>query len=81
MRRIKIFFGAVLMTVLLVGCGETSEARFRVTDDDGSRYRIYRIVDTDTGVQYLSVPNGGTCVIVDRDGKPLIATGWRDYGE
>lgn len=71
------------MTVLLFGCGASRKttARFRVTDDADSYWSIYRIVDTETGVQYISVPNGGTCVIVDRDGKPLIANGWRDYGE
>ena len=83
-KRIIAILGAVVMTVLLFGCGasrETTTARFRVTDDGDTFWTIYRIVDTETGVQYISVPNGGTCVIVDRDGKPLIANGWRDYDE
>jgi len=31
---------------------------------------IYR--DNETGVQYISRFNCGTCVVVDRDGKPYI---------
>lgn len=39
-------------------------------------------VDTETGVQYLYVigySKGGLTVLVDSDGKPLIADGYGDY--
>ena len=76
---------AILLIVLIVlyfmaGCGmaEESESRFQVSANRGM-YSVYRIVDMETGVQYLTVNNGGTCVIVDKDGNPYLANGWRDY--
>lgn len=43
--------------------------------DSGSRALL---IDKETGVQYLAVGNHGIIVVVDADGKPLIANGWRD---
>ena len=40
------------------------------------------LVDSETGVQYLYVSTiyrAGLTVLVDRDGKPLIANGYGDY--
>lgn len=40
------------------------------------------IVDTETGVEYLWVRfdySGGLTVLVDHNGKPLIAEGYKDY--
>ena len=67
------------MIALLVGCGavdDTRQERMRIERYD--EYRIY--TDRDSGVQYLS-RGESLVVIVDRDGKPLIANGWRDYDE
>lgn len=36
-------------------------------------------IDTETGVCYLAM-RGGICVMVDHDGKPYVANGWRDEG-
>lgn len=33
------------------------------------------VVDTYTGVQYLRTSNGGVCVMVDAEGKPLVDKG------
>lgn len=77
--RITAVLWAVLMIAPLVGCGaadDTRPERMRIERYD--EYRIY--TDRDSGVQYLS-RGESLVVIVDRDGKPLIANGWRDYGE
>ena len=42
---------------------------------------IYIWVDTETGVCYIAKYEGGITVMVDRDGKPYVANGWRDYDE
>lgn len=68
------------MIALLNGCGqdvktlEYQEGRIRAELYDG--YRI--LTDRETGVQYLS-RGESLVVMVDHDGKPLIANGWRDY--
>lgn len=69
---------AMAMLALLIisacGCvdGETTEisnnGRVQVIET-GVMHVIY--IDTLTGVQYLRVYNGGVCVMVDADGKPL----------
>lgn len=69
---------AMAMLALLItsacGCvdGETTEisnnGRVQVIET-GVAHVIY--FDTLTGVQYLRVYNGGVCVMVDADGKPL----------
>ena len=38
-------------------------------------------IDTETGVCYWTTYKGGTCVMVNQDGTPFIANGWRDNGE
>ena len=51
-----------------------AEGRFVASDDSTtSKYTIF--IDRETGVQYLRV-SGGISVIVDQDGKPLIAEGY-----
>ena len=47
--------------------------------DRTSAYDIY--VDTDTGVCYLRGISGGYCVMVDHNGNPCIANGWRDWSD
>lgn len=40
------------------------------------------LIDSETGVQYLYVDGysrAGLTVLVDHDGKPLIAEGYKDY--
>lgn len=33
------------------------------------------VIDTYTGVHYLKTSNGGVCVMVDAEGKPLVDKG------
>lgn len=63
-----------LLTLALCGCtkAEASNHRLR-TLDTGLTYGIY--VDNLTGIQYLSTHQGGVCVMVDAEGKPLIWEG------
>lgn len=42
---------------------------------DHSYVKPYIYVDTVTGVHYLSDGEGGICVMVDADGKPLVDKG------
>lgn len=71
---------AMLALLIISACGgvdgETTEisnnGRLRVIET-GVMHVIY--VDTLTGVQYLRVYNGGVCVMVDADGKPLTLDG------
>lgn len=54
--------------------------RFKIIEGDISSQAI--LVDTETGVEYLWISEysrGGLAVIVDHNGKPLIAPGFKDY--
>lgn len=63
-----------LLTLALCGCvkAEAGTCRLR-TLEAGSLYTIY--IDNLTGVQYLKTYQGGVCVMVDAEGKPLIWEG------
>lgn len=53
---------------------EHSQQRFqRVIRDEGSPFNVY--VDTETHVMYLNSNYGGSCVMVDAEGKPLLWDG------
>ena len=64
-----------LLTLALCGCtkAEAGNRRLWVLDASPRYYEIY--VDNLTGVQYLRTYNGGVCVMVDTEGKPLIWEG------
>lgn len=82
----KVIIIAVLLILLfLSGCGSTYESpyfcecsseRFNIIESQPS-YSV--CVDTQTGVEYLMTSKGNVTVMVDKDGKPLLANGWRDY--
>ena len=72
---------AVLLCVILVSClsGCTfNESSTDISGNDGRMKMIFNdgfaiiYVDTETGVQYFSRNNAGTCVMVDENGVPLI---------
>ena len=74
---------AVLLCVILVSCLSACEFNERSTDISGNDGRMKIIfndgfaiiyVDTETGVQYFSRTDCGTCVMVDENGDPLILT-------
>lgn len=54
--------------------------RFRV-EAGGTNVGVSLVTDRDTGVQYLVNEHSGEMImLVDKDGNPYIANGWRDYG-
>lgn len=73
-RAIVIIMLVVLLSVSLCGCGKVEAGNRRLWIlDSGAMYGIY--VDNLTGVQYLRTNQGGVCVMVDTEGKPLIWEG------
>lgn len=76
----KYLITAILAAcVLISGCSNTTSVMQK--ESNAGRFRceygqVYLITDTRTGVQYLvwdEYYKGGVCVLVDRDGKPLLA--------
>lgn len=59
---------------------ETGQAlghdRFYIVEGDYNSQAIF--IDSETGVEYLWIC-GGLTILVDHNGKPLIAEGYRDY--
>lgn len=91
---LTIVFLALIMFVLLnaTGCGKSDDTEGvygnYFTEESSPRFTViesrpsYNIgVDTQTGVEYLFTSKGNVTVLVDQEGKPYIANGWRDYGE
>ena len=72
---------AVLLCVILVACLSGCGFNEKSTDTSGNNGRMKQIfndgrafiyVDTETGVQYFSRADCGTCVMVDENGSPVI---------
>ena len=81
----KHFVIALSVSILLAGCGRTrpdafdNPNRFRI-EAGGNSVGVALVTDRDTGVQYLmNTHTGDFTVLVDKDGKPYLANGWRDY--
>lgn len=75
----KRIVAMIALALVLFGCGNTTPV---LEDAENSgRFRsevgtVSIITDTRTGVQYLvweGFEKGGVCVLVDEDGKPLLA--------
>lgn len=66
MKRVIAITILTLLTLALCGCvkAEAGIYRFRRLDR-GASYVIY--VDNLTGIQYLRIPKGGLCVMVDAE--------------
>lgn len=71
---------AALLALGLSGCDNTTHVS--QTDNNAGRFHseagnVYVITDTRTDVQYLAWSyhdyGAGVCVLVDADGKPLLA--------
>lgn len=89
MKKSKLIFCGLLLSVVLTGCGnkETSDERYAIYG--GRKFLVisdvYRFddksviyVDTETRVQYLNFDYGhfsGVSVLVDADGKPILYEG------
>lgn len=76
----KYLIAAILAaSILISGCSNTTSVMQK--ESNAGRFKceyghVYLITDTRTGVQYLvwdEYYKGGVCVLVDRDGKPLLA--------
>ena len=92
LERLIVFIGIVFliaMTVILVrtAVGRAkadafdNPQRFRI-ESGGNSVGVALVTDRDTGVQYLMNTHSGTfTVLIDKDGKPYLANGWRDYDE
>ena len=83
MKKIASIILCVLLVFSLTACTlnasstdtSKSDGRMKLIFNDGFAI-IY--VDTETGVQYFSRSNCGTCVMVDENGNPVI---YGDLGE
>ena len=80
----KLLLIALSVSILLAGCGRTkpdafdNPTRFRI-EAGGNSVGVALVTDRDTGVQYLMNTHSGTfTVLLDKDGKPYLANGWRD---
>jgi hypothetical protein len=77
MKKIMAIILCVLLVLSLTACTwnesstdtSKSDGRMKMIFNDGFAI-IY--VDTETGVQYFSRSNCGTCVMVDENGNPVI---------
>lgn len=71
MKRVIAITILTLLILALCGCGKAEAGTYRLRRlETDSSYVIY--VDNLTGIQYLQVYQGGVCVMVDAEGKPLI---------
>lgn len=74
MKRVIAITILTLLTLAMCGCNEAEAGNHRLWIlDSGAMYGIY--VDNLTGIQYLGIPKGGLCVMVDAEGRPLIWEG------
>ena len=87
-RRIVGVLISLLIAASIAGCGVEKEplmyqGRMKyagISVDRGFRSG-YIWIDTETGVCYMESFNGVFTVMVDREGKPFIANGWRDWSD
>ena len=74
MKRVIVITILTLLILALSGCGKAEAGTYRLrTLETGALYTIY--VDNLTGIQYLKTYQGGVCVMVDAEGRPLIWEG------
>ena len=74
MKRVIAITILTLLILALSGCGKSEAGTYRLrTLETGALYTIY--VDNLTGIQYLKTYQGGVCVMVDAEGRPLIWEG------
>lgn len=72
----KKLINFLIMTVVLISLSSCAKSKQEDGDslmtivDNRFGYTIY--VHDETGIMYLSSGSGGLCVMIDRQGKPLI---------
>ena len=75
----KLIAAILAVCILMSGCSNTTTVM--QSGSNAGRFRceygqVYLVTDTKTGVQYLvwtEFEKGGVCVLVDADGKPMLA--------
>ena len=70
-----------MIALLVVGCGKTVEMPKLLYEGRMKAAGNGIWIDTETGACYFGTNRGGYTLIVNQDGTPYIANGWRDYGE
>lgn len=78
----------IILIVLLIvaGCGKTeTETDYFFLEESSPRFTVlerqagYTItVDIQTGVEYLWTSKGNVTPLIDHEGRPFLANGWRD---
>ncbi len=75
----NLIVAVLAVCILMSGCSNTTSVMQK--ESNAGRFRceygqVYLVTDTKTDVQYLvwsDFEKGGVCVLVDRDGKPILA--------
>lgn len=67
MKKLILIIAALLV---MVSCGRNNDRRFITIEKTG--YTTYIVYDKETNVEYVKGSYGRMCVLVDKDGKPLI---------
>ena len=68
---------SMILIISLCACGKNT-CGIDIDGNDGRMVIVYSdgfciiYADTETGCQYISRSNCGTCLMVDADGKPLL---------
>jgi len=82
MKRIIVFALSIILAALVLGgCGWNKSISAN-ENNDGRMLLIYNdgfssiCVDTETGIEYYSRANCGTCVMIDSYGNPYIYPGF-----
>lgn len=76
-KKLLVVLVSLLLVVSLCSCG-FNNSESDTAGNDGRMVLIFNdgfctiYVDTETGCQYLSRSNDGTCLMVDAEGKPLL---------
>ena len=77
MKKIVVIFLCAFLAACLSACA-FNESSTDINGNDGRMKMIFNdgfaiiYVDTETGVQYFSRSDCGTCVMVDENGCPII---------
>ena len=76
-KKLLVVLVSVLLVVSLCSCG-WNESEADMAENDNRMVLVFNdgwctiYADTETGCQYVSRANAGTCLMVDADGNPLL---------
>jgi hypothetical protein len=81
MKKLVAIILAIALSVCVAGCNY-NHSEIKTADADGRIEYMYNdgftiiVRDAQTGVEYISRANAGTCVVVDATGMPYIEDGF-----